>query len=109
MPPHPTGPTVIFIGYSSSPPKTPSIIMPAATSTLMIEGSTEELAEELAGFIDTLQKSEPIQGRVAELIRDGKVEDALKILIANADALNSAPEKCRTPLGHPVDGVVLTR
>jgi translation initiation factor 3 subunit M len=66
-------------------------------NTLMIEGSIEELTDELANFIDSLSKSEPIQPGVAKLMKDGKKEDALKVLVPRADALNAAPERCALP------------
>jgi translation initiation factor 3 subunit M len=68
--------------------------MPAPTNTLLIEGSLEELADELAQYIDNLRKdAAPIQPEVASLLKEEKTEDALKKLVGAASALNSAPEK----------------
>lgn len=72
--------------------------MPGLTNTLLIEGSTEELADELAAYIDQLRKAqsqpgEPIQPEVASLMQEQKLEDALKKLVGNASILNTAPEK----------------
>ena len=72
--------------------------MPAPTNTLLIEGSIEELSEELAAYIDGLRKSQnaegaPLQPEVASLLQEKKTEDALKKLITAASILNAAPEK----------------
>jgi hypothetical protein len=71
-----------------------SVDMAAPTNTLLIEGSFEELASELASYIDNVRKSDsPIQPDVAKLLEDSKREDVLKKLVMNASILNSAPEK----------------
>ena len=72
--------------------------MPAPTNTLLIEGSLEELSDELATYIDNLRKSQnvegaPIQPEVASLLQEKKNEDAMKKLVGAAAILNSAPEK----------------
>lgn len=68
--------------------------MPAPTNTLIVEGTLEELTDELAAYIDNLRKdAEPIQPEVNKLLQDGKQEDALKKLVASSQVLNSAPEK----------------
>ena len=65
-------------------------------NTLLIEGSFEELANELASYIDGIRKSDsPIQPEVAKLLEDSKPQDVLKKLVTNASVLNSAPEKGR--------------
>lgn len=70
------------------------IRMPAPTNTLIVEGTLEELADELAVYIDGLRKdAEPIQPEVSKLLQDGKQEDALKKLVGSSSVLNSAPEK----------------
>lgn len=70
--------------------------MPGPTNTMLIEGSFEELADELAQYIDGLKNSPQEQGlqqRVQALLQDGKKDDALKELIVGSQALNAAPEK----------------
>jgi len=72
--------------------------MPAPTTTLLIEGSFEELADELAQYIDSLkqqhgEEGSSVQQEVSELIKEDKKEDALKKLVGASDVLNSAPEK----------------
>ena len=72
--------------------------MPGPTNTLLIEGSTEELADELAQYIDNLRKAQnaeggPIQPEVNSLMQAKKVEDALKKIVGNSSVLNTAPEK----------------
>jgi translation initiation factor 3 subunit M len=71
--------------------------MPSPSNTLLIEGTTEELADELATYIDNLRQLQnvegPIQPEVNSLLRDKKIEDALKKLVGAASILNSAPEK----------------
>ena len=71
--------------------------MPSPSNTLLIEGTTEELADELAIYIDNLREQQkiegPIQPEVNSLLQEKKVEDALKKLVGAASILNSAPEK----------------
>lgn len=71
--------------------------MPSPSNTLLIEGSTEELADELAIYIDVLRAAQgvegPIQPEVNTLLQEKKIEDALKKLVGAASILNSAPEK----------------
>jgi len=81
--------------------------MPAPTTTLLIEGSFSELAEEFAQYLDALRKEESsLQSEVAPLLEplrqqeqneqepDLKQRDeVLKKLVAAATVLNSAPEK----------------
>ncbi|KAF2669690.1 PCI-domain-containing protein [Microthyrium microscopicum] len=73
--------------------------MAVSTNTLLIEGPFEELADELAQFIDEQKKEgdEKIQPAVQKLLEDGKKEDALKKLVSQAVVLNSAPEKTIIP------------
>jgi translation initiation factor 3 subunit M len=85
--------------------------MAVTTNTLLIEGSFEELADELAQYIDGLKKSgdseEQIQPGIQKLLEDGKKEEALKKLVTSSIALNSAPEKgishISRNLGHLCD------
>jgi translation initiation factor 3 subunit M len=68
--------------------------MPQPTNTLIVEGTLEELADELAVYIDNLRKEgEPIQPQANKLLEEGKQEDALKVLVGSSLVLNSAPEK----------------
>ncbi|KAF2015859.1 eukaryotic translation initiation factor 3 subunit M [Aaosphaeria arxii CBS 175.79] len=72
--------------------------MPAPSTTLLIEGSFEELADELAQYIDNLKKSQGdessnIQPEVAKDLKDNKKDEVLKKLVVGAQALNQAPEK----------------
>ena len=84
------------------------LIMPAPTTTLLIEGSFSELAEEFAQYLDALRKDEAsnIQADVAPLLQplrqqeqneeqpDLKQRDeVLKKLVSGAASLNAAPEK----------------
>ena len=71
--------------------------MPAPTNTLLIEGSLEELSDELAQYIDNLRKIQNVEGaiqpEVASLLKEEKNEDAMKKLVGAAAILNTAPEK----------------
>ena len=83
--------------------------MPAPTTTLLIEGSFSELADEFAQYLDALRKSEgttTIQAEISPLLEplrqqeqsdaepDRKQRDeVLKKLVSAASVLNSAPEK----------------
>ena len=80
--------------------------MPTPTNTLIVEGTLEELADELAVYIDNLRKEgEPIQPQVNKLLQEDEQEDALKVLVGSSSVLNAAPEK-GTPTG--VDEISLT-
>ncbi|OMP84931.1 Eukaryotic translation initiation factor 3 subunit M [Diplodia seriata] len=57
--------------------------MPAPTNTLLIEGSFEELADELAQYL----------AEVGSLLEENKKDDVLKKLVTASAVLNSAPEK----------------
>lgn len=87
--------------------------MPGPSNTLLIEGSFWELAEELAQYLDPLNKAEPGAGLQAEIeptlkeIREKEEaeepsdpdalrkqkDEVLKKLVGKAGVLNSAPEK----------------
>jgi translation initiation factor 3 subunit M len=76
--------------------------MPGPTNTLLIEGTTEELADELAQYIDNLKRAQnaeggPIQPEVASLMQEKKTEEALKKIMTSASVLNYAPEKGMAP------------
>jgi translation initiation factor 3 subunit M len=97
--------------------------MPGPSNTLLIEGSFSELAEELAQYLDPLNKTEPGGGLEAEIkpalkeIREKEEaeepsdpdalqkqkDEVLKKLVGRAGVLNAAPEKGRQ------DGFVLLR
>jgi len=71
--------------------------MPAPLNTLLIEGSFEELCDELAAYIDTLNKAQgqqtSIQSDIADSLQEGKKDDALKKVVTASSVLNSAPER----------------
>lgn len=84
------------------------LIMPAPTTTLLIEGSFSELAEEFAQYLDALRKDDAsnIQADIVPLLQplrqqeqneeqpDLKQRDEiLKKLVSGAASLNAAPEK----------------
>ncbi|KAL2821041.1 eukaryotic translation initiation factor 3 subunit M [Aspergillus granulosus] len=86
--------------------------MPAPSTTLLIEGSFSELAEEFAAYLDALNKAEdsPIQTELAPLLQplreqeqndtqidQGKRDEVLKKLVGSATVLSTAPEKEITP------------
>lgn len=73
-------------------------IMRGPTNTLLIEGSFEELADELAHYIHEVQKkqvpdSTNTQAEIAPLIEKGQKDEVLKKLVRSSEVLNSAPEK----------------
>jgi translation initiation factor 3 subunit M len=72
--------------------------MPGPATTLLIEGTFEELADELAQYIDTLKNSHgeansTVQSEVAQQLEEGKKDEALKKLVTGSTVLNQAPEK----------------
>jgi translation initiation factor 3 subunit M len=72
--------------------------MPAPVNTLLIDGSFEELCEELAAYLDDLRKKQGdenanLKGDVSPLLEDGRKDDALKKVVTASSVLNSAPEK----------------
>lgn len=72
--------------------------MPGPTNTLLIEGSFEELADELAHYIYEVQKKQTpdaanTQAEIAPLIEKGQKDEVLKKLVRSSEVLNSAPEK----------------
>jgi len=76
----------------------PRLRMPGPTNTLLIEGTFEELAEELAQYIDDVRKkqsedSSTIKTEVTPLLEQGQKDEALKKLVTASAILNSAPEK----------------
>ena len=72
--------------------------MPGPSNILLIEGSFEELADELAHYIDDVRKksteeSAEIQSEIAPLLEQGQKDEALKKLVTGSSVLNLAPEK----------------
>lgn len=87
--------------------------MPGAINTLMIDGSFEELADELAHHIDGLIKKEGgtsnIQSELAPLLeKQGQQQEILKKLVSNSAALNGAPEKGRLSISPALEAEILT-
>ena len=73
-------------------------IMPGPTNTLLIEGTFEELADELSQYIDDVKRkisedSATLKAEVSPLLEQGQKDEALKKLVTGSSALNSAPEK----------------
>ncbi|PTU19169.1 hypothetical protein P175DRAFT_0461603 [Aspergillus ochraceoroseus IBT 24754] len=86
--------------------------MPAPSTTLLIEGSFSELAEEFAVYLDALrQPDQPsLQSELTPLLQplrqqeqndtqidQSQRDEVLKKLVVAADVLNTAPEKEITP------------
>ena len=74
--------------------------MPSPTNTLLIEGSFEELADELAHYVDEVQKKQSpdnanVQAEITPLLEKGQKDEVLKKLVTASDVLNIAPEKGR--------------
>ena len=73
--------------------------MPGPSNTLLIEGSFEELADELAHYVDDVQKKQTpdnannIQAEITPLLEKSQKDEVLKKLVTASDVLNTAPEK----------------
>lgn len=72
--------------------------MPGPSNTLLIEGSFEELADELAHYIDEVQKKQTpdsanTQAEVTPLLEKNQKDEVLKKLVTGSEVLNTAPEK----------------
>ncbi|MCJ1339976.1 hypothetical protein MMC09_005269 [Bachmanniomyces sp. S44760] len=72
--------------------------MPGPSNTLLIEGSFEELTDELAHYIDEIKKKQgeentSVQAEITPLLEQGQKDDALKKLVNGSTILNAAPEK----------------
>ena len=84
--------------------------MPGPANTLLIEGSFEELSDELAHYIDEVQKKQGVDGantqaEITPLLEKGQKDEVLKKLVVGSEALNSAPEKgslSHTPCSHTI-------
>lgn len=61
-------------------------------NTLLIEGSFEELSDELAVYLDGLSGSS-VQAEIAPLLKEDNKVDALKKIVTASSALNNAPER----------------
>lgn len=75
--------------------------MAGPSNTLLIEGSFEELADELAHYIDEVKKkisedNAALQSEITPLLEQSQKDEVLKKLVIGSSALNTAPEKgCR--------------
>lgn len=72
--------------------------MPGPTNTLLIEGSFEELADELAHYVDEVKKKpnedgSSMQSEIAPFLEQGQKDEALKKIVTGSTVLNTAPEK----------------
>jgi translation initiation factor 3 subunit M len=69
--------------------------MPAPTNTLLIEGTFDELAVELAQYLDNLSKNEGegLAHEIQESLQQEQKDEVLKKIITKAQVLNSAPER----------------
>lgn len=72
--------------------------MQGPSNTLLIEGSFEELADELAHYIDEVQKKQTpdsanTQAEVTPLLEKNQKDEVLKKLVTGSEVLNTAPEK----------------
>ena len=80
--------------------------MPGPTNTLLIEGTFEELAEELAHYLDEVRRKDSdatttIQSDITPLLEQHQKDDVLKKLVTGGAVLNSAPEKGIIQSGSP--------
>ncbi len=74
--------------------------MPGAMNTLLIEGSFEELSDELALYIEEIKKKQgedgaSLRAEITPLLEQGQKDEALKKLVTGSLVLNAAPEKGR--------------
>lgn len=76
--------------------------MPGPANTLLIEGSFEELADELAHYIDEVKNGSDLQSKVALLLEQGQKDEALKKLVTGSILLNKAPETGTLPPSNKV-------
>lgn len=75
--------------------------MPGPSNTLLIEGSFEELADELSHYIDEVKRKQgdnntAIQTEITPLLEQNQKDEVLKKLVTGSAVLNSAPEKGET-------------
>lgn len=72
--------------------------MPGPSNTLLIEGTFDELADELAHYIDDVQRKQTpdtanTQAEITPLLEQGQKDEVLKKLVTGSSVLNTAPEK----------------
>lgn len=72
--------------------------MSGAMNTLLIEGSFEELSDELAQYIEEIKKKQgedgaSLRAEITPLLEQGQKDEALKKLVTGSLVLNAAPEK----------------
>jgi len=72
--------------------------MPGSTNTLLIEGSFEELSDELAHYVDEIRRRQgddgaTLQADITPILEQGQKDEALKKLVTGSAVLNAAPEK----------------
>jgi hypothetical protein len=71
--------------------------MPGPVNTLLIDGSFEELSDELAHYLDDRKRQgddgTSLQAEIAPLLEQGQKDEVLRRLVAASAVLNSAPEK----------------
>jgi len=72
--------------------------MPGPMNTLLIEGSFEELSDELAQYIEEIRKKQgedgaSLRAEITPLLEQGQKDEALKKLVTGSIVLNAAPEK----------------
>jgi hypothetical protein len=87
----------IELGFAQTSPKA-QVIMPAPVNTLLIDGSFEELSEELAQYFDDIKKkngdeSANLKGDILPLLEQNQQDEVLKKLVTGSNVLNAAPEK----------------
>lgn len=69
------------------------LTMPGFANTLLIEGSFEELCEELAHYIDNIKSDAQVHSEVVSALQQNKKDDALNVLVKSSATLNAAPER----------------
>lgn len=63
---------------------------------VFVDGTFEDLADELAGYLDNVKKvdeSEGVRAEIKPLLEANKKDEALKRLVTSSTVLNAAPEK----------------
>lgn len=63
------------------------------TSLVFIDGTFEDLADELATYIDSNGKGSNVKAEIKPLLEANQKDEALKKLVIASPVLNSAPEK----------------
>ena len=76
--------------------------MPGPTNTLLVEGSFEELVDELATYIDGIRKkqsedSPSLGSEITPLLEQGQKDEALKKIVTGSSILNNAHERGTMP------------